>query len=283
MCTAGLAINELLERIGETYNLDEYVIERLEFSYTSHIRSVNKKRITMNKTDTIAGQKINSDGVTQSPLTLVDLDLHVVPRVGDVVEEDCSCDSNFMLEIIPQIGKQLRETYHWLPSTTVIYLSLDNAGGHGTNEAKDQYTAALRNFNIDIIWQIPQSPKTDVSDSGVWMSMQAAVQKVHGLWRCNHKALATSVVEAWNNYLSKEAFANVHGRLQVVMRCILDAKGVNDLVESKRGRLFCDATILDPKENEVNDVQGLVGRDGVVHELVEIQEEDVEDDDSDNV
>ena len=98
--------------------------------------------------------------------------------------------------------------------------------------------------------------------------------------RCNHEALAQSVQDAWNFYLSEKAFKNVHGRLQVVMQCILEGDGGNDLVEEKRGKLFRDATIIDlHEEGEERELEGLVGRDNVVHELIELQEEDVDEDD----
>ena len=57
--------------------------------------------------DTVRGKKANADGSTLSQLTLSDLNLAVTPRVGDVIEEDISCDSAFMLETIPQMGKEL--------------------------------------------------------------------------------------------------------------------------------------------------------------------------------
>jgi hypothetical protein len=53
---------------------------------------------------------------------------------------------------------------------------------------------------------------------------------------------------AISGYLSQEAFSNVYKRLRVVLVCIVDDNGGNRLVESKRGKLFRDATIIDLKE-----------------------------------
>lgn len=86
-------------------------------------------------------------------------------------------------------------------------------------------------------------------DLGVWMSIQAAVTRVHHMRRCHHDALAQSVEDAWNHYLSPDAFKNVHNRLRVVLSCIVDDKGGKSLVESKRGKLFRDATIIDLTED----------------------------------
>ena len=47
------------------------------------------------------------------------------------------------------------------------------------------------------------------------------------------------------HYLSSKAFYNVHSRLKVVLSCIVQDKGDNSLVESKRGKLFRDATLID--------------------------------------
>ena len=97
---------------------------------------------------------------------------------------------------------------------------------------------------MEVVWQVPRL------DLGVWMSIQAVVTRVHHMQRCHHDALAQSVEDAWNGYLSPEAFKNVHSRLRVVLSCIVDDKGGNSLVESKCGKLFRDATIIDLTEDD---------------------------------
>ena len=82
-------------------------------------------------------------------------------------------------------------------------------------------------------------------DLGIWMSIQAAETRVHRNRQYNPEALAKSVQDAWDNYLSPDAFQNVHGRLRVVLNCIVDDNGGNNLVEKKRGKLFRDSTILE--------------------------------------
>ena len=66
--------------------------------------------------------------------------------------------------------------------------------------------------------------------------------------KCHHEVLAKSVVDAWENKLSTQAFANVFRRLRVVLSCIVEDRGGNALVEEKRGVLFRDATIEHPLE-----------------------------------
>jgi hypothetical protein len=75
-------------------------------------------------------------------------------------------------------------------------------------------------------------------DLGVWMSLQSAGR------RCHHDALAKSVEDAWNGYMSQEAFHNGHKRLRFVLACIVEDDGGNRLVEPKRGKLFRDASIF---------------------------------------
>ena len=101
-------------------------------------------------------------------------------EIGDEVEVDCSCDSEYMLHAIDQVGKAIQNAYHWIAMETKCYLVMDNAGGHGTNDAIQQYTNNLRkNYNIAIIWQVPRSPYTNVLDLGIWMSLQARVEREH--------------------------------------------------------------------------------------------------------
>ena len=78
---------------------------------------------------------------------------------------------------------------------------MDNARGHGTNDAKTIYTEALKEFNIQIIWQVPRSPETNMLDLGIWMSIQAKMEKMYQIKLCYHDALAKIVEIAWGSYL----------------------------------------------------------------------------------
>jgi hypothetical protein len=59
------------------------------------------------------------------------------------VEREVNCNSVFMLENIPTVGATIRRNMHWIPPEQEIYLVMDNAGGHGTEEAVDEYTRVL--------------------------------------------------------------------------------------------------------------------------------------------
>ena len=267
----GMTSSELLQAIAGHYDLDEFVSERLQLLYNTYTQGGNKKIQVVTAEQRIGelGFRTNEDG-EQIQIVLDDLEVFVAIQRGDMLDEDCTCDSRFMLQTIPEVGQAMRESFHWVPLDESIYLFMDNAGGYGTNDAKAQYTEALQQFNIKVVWQVPRSPETNMLDLGVWMSIQSAVQRVHHMRRCHHDALAASVHDAWESYLSPKAFYNVHNRLRVVLRCILDDRGGNRLVETKRGKLFRDATIIDltnEYDDDGNEIQPIV--------VVDIEEDDV--------
>ena len=155
------------------------------------------------------------------------------------MEEDISCDATFMLTKIPEIGEALRSTFHWIPRNDVIYLFMDNAGGHGSYDATTRYTSILwTEYRVRVVWQVPRSPETNILDLDIWMSIQAMVTHVHHKCQCHPDTLAQSVCDARSNHLSPNAFTNVFNRLRVVLTCIVDDNGGNELVEAKRGKFF---------------------------------------------
>ena len=100
-------------------------------------------------------------------VTQDDIELHVRLQAGDITQEDCSCDSDFMLKIMPRVATAMREKFSWVPNETPLYLVMDNAGGHGTKDCITEYTAIMQAQNIKIIWQVPRSPETNMLDLGI--------------------------------------------------------------------------------------------------------------------
>ena len=113
----------------------------------------------------------------QRLLTLDDLYLEVKYKKNDPHIVDCSCDSDFMLEILPKAALSIRRKFNYLSPTTTLYLQLDNAGGHGSDEAKQQYIQILREHHIEVVFQPPRSPECNMLDLGFWMSLQSVVHK----------------------------------------------------------------------------------------------------------
>ena len=121
---------------------------------------------------------------------------------------------------------------------TPISLFMDNAGGHGTEEAKTEYIRILKeDFNIIIEWQVPNSPELNLLGLGVWCAIQHVVEQLHRLRCMSCDSLAKSVVEAWEK-INSEKLTNVAARWIKVLHLIIKGAGTNDLVETERGTKF---------------------------------------------
>ena len=120
----------LINEIVSVFDLDEYVLSRLVICYLSHTTGGgNTKWVILSENQMLLelGMKVNGDG-THVPITKEDLQLIVQVNVGDKFDEDISCDSEFMLTSIPEVGRALRDQYHWIPPSEPVYLLMDNAG-----------------------------------------------------------------------------------------------------------------------------------------------------------
>jgi len=85
-----------------------------------------------------------------------------------------------MLQILPEIAQEIRQSLHWIPSQERVYLMMDDARGHGTREAREEYTRQLlENFNIEIIQQSARSPEVNALDLIIWMSIQFRAERRH--------------------------------------------------------------------------------------------------------
>ena len=135
-----------------------------------------------------------------------------------------------------RIGKAMREKYYWMKKETAIYLVINNAGGHGTNDCVQEYTDRLRTeYNIQMIQRVLRSPFANVLDLGVWAALQAAVEKRHFMKRCHTDALVRSVMDTWVNGSLDDVISKVFKRLKKVLCLINEGEGGNDLVETQRG------------------------------------------------
>ena len=200
-----LNVRELKQLIFENYDLDMAVLDRLEFQYQSKIgRNGNEKTMIIKDDEHVINmiqRRVQNDpDLPKVSIAIEDIILKVRMKLGDEVEEDASCDSAFMLIAMRRVGAAIRRAYHWMPMHLIIFLVMDNAGGHGTNAAIDEYTQMLKEeYNIEIIFQIPRSPYCNVLDLGVWMALQAVVERQHYLQRCSADALVNTVMRSWND------------------------------------------------------------------------------------
>lgn len=249
----GDTVDDLFEKIVDQFALDDFVAERLELAFqTKSGMAMKWKAIEHNQPVLQPHVFRRNEGGDEVEIELKDLDLRVRMNRGDKVEEDCSCNSAYMLAAMQRVGQAVRAKFHWVPDDEIIYLIMDNAGGHGTIEAVEQYTLQLLlEFNIVIIQQIPRSPETNVLDLGIWMALQALVERIHYGRRCDNDTLAKSVEVVWDTIDQSQAFQNVWMRLRNVLVLIKKDNGGNRLVESKRGKQFRNLDMPLDKDEEV--------------------------------
>jgi len=79
--------------------------------------------------------------------------------------------------MLSKAALSIRRKFNYLSPTTTLYLQMDNARGHGSDEAKQQYIQILRQHHIEVVFQPPRSLECNMLDLGFWMSMQSGVHK----------------------------------------------------------------------------------------------------------
>ena len=85
-----------------------------------------------------------------------------------------------------------------MPRDKEINLYLDNADGHGTEEAVEMYVNNLaRNHNLICVHQRPRSPESNMLDLGVWMAFQNVVEQQHIGCMKEANCLTRTVDAAW--------------------------------------------------------------------------------------
>ena len=206
-----LTVAEFLAMIAKHYNLDEDIASDLVFVYhtCSQARStgkVTKKlvKLCLEETKPVLENRriryeISDNEVGERRLKLSDLTLKVNPQKGRIVEKDITCDSDFMMAYIREVGKAIRNTYSFVPPAHPINLFMDNAGGHGKTEIKREYERILsEEFGVLIEWQVPNSPETNMLDLGVWMALQSKVEFIHKGKVIQSNELSNSVHQAFS-------------------------------------------------------------------------------------
>ena len=206
--------------------------------------------------------------------------IHRNIQPGERIHRDTTIDSDYMTHNMPLIGQAIRNAYYWVPKSHTIHLVMDNAGGHGTNEVKQDYTNMLKKtFNIEIVWQVPNSPEFNLLDLGAWMAIQSEVEKVHLKRTMQPDVLADSIYTAFQN-ISPVSLENIHYRWCKVLSLVLQNAGGNDLVHCDRGRTTITRFTIE-RENIQEAVNIGISDDEPSNESDEdsTQEEGYEDDD----
>jgi hypothetical protein len=145
--------SEFIGIIANNYDLEEEVAERLSLRYNTYPRG-EKRTVTLGQNEFLLVREITEENGARRALTVDDLTLIQRLEAGTIVQEDINCDSDYMLDVMPRIGAAIRQKMNWVPENEIIILVMDNAGGHGTVEAIEQYTRhLLENYRIQIIHQ----------------------------------------------------------------------------------------------------------------------------------
>ena len=230
---ADMTVGELLHVIGTYYDMSPWVTDHLCLSYGTKRRTkVTRVDLTFcDDEDVLIAREIKLANDSVRAITVDDLTLSVCMKKGDEIQVDCSCDSEFMLRVMGEIGEAMRNYYFFLSNETKIYLIIDNAGGHGTNAAIEQYRAyLLETYNIELLHQVPNSPETNLLDLGVWRSMQAAVERLCFRQRHDPEVLAARVHDAWDAFPCR-TIEKVYKRWELVLDLILKGDESNIFVE----------------------------------------------------
>ena len=157
-----------------------------------------------------------------------EMDVVVRYKAGDEIVQDVSCDSKYMKEAMVRVAESIRMKYDELgvDRDTYIYLMMDNAGGHGTDECVRDYTRKLKDdYNIIIIQQCPRSPCTNTLDLGVWRTLQSHVEKMHKTCVNELNALAETVERAWGEKSLDDSIINVFEKIKTVLDIIIKDDG----------------------------------------------------------
>ena len=140
---------EFFDFIISTYQLEDYILDRLEFYITTKFgNNGNIKEVKLELDKCISSYKIRTEDDKNVPprsVTIQDVKVQVRHKYGDSHEVDCSCDSKYMLSAMDRIGKAIRNVYHWVNIDQACYIVMDNTGGHGTKDAINEYTNHLLN------------------------------------------------------------------------------------------------------------------------------------------
>jgi hypothetical protein len=264
---------DIVQAIAEQYELRAEIAQRLVLRYRTFgtrnesIKTVPEEtRLGRLKIRHIVGQRTES-------LSLQHTELFVARKKGDLVEKDVTCDSQFMLDHMENIGATIRRKYHWVPKEVTIYLIMDNAGGHGTKDAIAQYVADIKqDHNVEIVWQVPRGPEMNLLDLGSWTSLQSWIEKSHRGRRKNLDALAFTCFQAWETFGS-EVFDKVYERWERVLKIVVADNGDNRHVDDFRGDLF--TSVIEPLYQAERAAMLLVDEGDLEEEK---EQENVEDD-----
>ena len=121
-------VHEALDLICDTYEIDLGC--EICFSYKTYTtcgKSYKWIRLTANDRFLLKDKNIRCKNQESKPLELKDLLLHCVIHKGITMIRDTTCDSEYMLKHIQEIGRAIRQKLDWIEMNIPIFLIMDNA------------------------------------------------------------------------------------------------------------------------------------------------------------
>ena len=160
---------------------------------------------------------------------------------------------------------------------------MDNAGGHGTNEAKEEYTNILKEeFNIELEWQITNSPELSMLNLGAWMAVQLEIEEIHKNSTMQHDILVGSINVAFEN-IDDRILTNIHNRWIKVLNIIVVEGGENDYVEKYQGDTSSVIDMTDDNFHSSTHIQSVIDQCKSTDEEMEEMEKECVQGDMDEV
>ena len=149
-------------------------------------------------------------------------------KIGDEIEENFSCNSEYMLEAMDWFGAAIRKPYYWIPTHQLWYLVMDNTGGHSTNSAISQYRSMLLDkYTIELIFQLPRSPCANSFNLRMWVWLHVFFERQNYLTRASTQALC-SVLKTCSDGGLDVTITKVFDIIWLVLCNILEDGGGNE-------------------------------------------------------
>ena len=232
--SSDLQTQEALKIIKSSYDLDPNI--DLSFSYKTYNSTGTKtKWIRWSDGFFSKNRKITNKDGSVCDLGLDDILLFKNIKPGTLISKDTTCDSEFMMRVVRDIGTAIRASFHWVDKKIPIFLFMDNAGGHGTNKTKKEYTRILKDeFNVQVEFQVANSPELNMLDLGAWMAIQSEVEEIHKNCTMQYDVLAGSINTAFEN-LDDSILTRIHDCWVKVLKIIIQSAGDNQQVDKFRG------------------------------------------------
>ena len=121
------------------YELEAELLNELSFEYFTyearHGQESKKRRLYLGDEDTLENKQVRTREGNVLQLTWNGLTLIRTIEAGTLVEVDVTCDSAFMLRVMPDLGESIRQSMPHVPPDEPIFLQMDNAGKRGTRQA----------------------------------------------------------------------------------------------------------------------------------------------------